>query len=184
MAGGGGKHRRNRKGKGKGSGNGSKGTASGSGQASGNDSKRSSKPLECYTCGGPHMARECPKRFRADQASAPSSADEPSTSGTGHLEQSCACHAIGADMITELESLSGCAFSDLHASGRKHVLISDPKGDIYCELVLYLREKLQNMSSMSAVVIAPEHKRRARALFKGMQCIKVIPKGTPFLPVT
>ena len=105
--GGGGKRRRNRKGKGKGSGNGSKGTASGNGQASGNGSKRSSKPLECYTCGGPHMARECPKRFRADQASAPYSADEPSTSGRGHLEQSFACHVVGAEMISELRISRG-----------------------------------------------------------------------------
>ena len=181
---GGGKKRRYSNGKGKGAGKGSNAAApastpaSGSGQASGSGTKRSSKPLQCYTCGGPHVARECPKRYKGDQASeVPPSADEPTTSGRVHPEQSCACHTVGAEMISELEGLSGHAFTESHAPGRRHVLIFDPEGDVSCELVRYLRVKQRNVSSMSGVVIAPENKRHAGHCLRGCNASRWFLRG-------
>ena len=130
-AGGGGKKRRSRSKKAKGSGGGSS-AGGGGASSSGNAAKK--KALACYVCGGPHKAMECPNKHSANKASdrLPSSADEPSTSGREHLSQTCACHAVGPETVTELEQLSGCKFTDPHADGRRHVLIFDPAGDITC----------------------------------------------------
>ena len=103
------KHRRRSK-KPKGFGGGSS-AGGGGASSSGNAAKK--KALSCYVCKGPHKAMDCPNKHSADKASDRllSSADEPSTSSREHSSQTCACHAVGPEMVTELEQLSKCSIS-------------------------------------------------------------------------
>ena len=72
-----------------------------------------------YVCGKMHMAINCPNKLVASKAldkesdKLPSSAGEPRTYNREHSVQSVP--ARGPKMVTQLEPLSGCIFTDPHA---------------------------------------------------------------------